>query len=63
LKAFGRQPKVVVTDQDPAMKQAIADIFNEARHRLCMWHIMKKVAVKVSCAFMHMRDFIYHMRD
>ncbi|XP_076922681.1 protein FAR1-RELATED SEQUENCE 5-like [Bidens hawaiensis] len=48
LKAFGRQPKVVVTDQDPAMKQAIESVFTESRHRLCMWHIMKKIADKVS---------------
>ncbi|XP_035838091.1 protein FAR1-RELATED SEQUENCE 6-like [Helianthus annuus] len=31
LKSFGRQPKVVVTDQDPAMKQAI----EEVGHELC----------------------------
>ncbi|XP_076914823.1 protein FAR1-RELATED SEQUENCE 5-like [Bidens hawaiensis] len=30
LKAFGR-PKVVVTDQDPAMKQAIESVFIESR--------------------------------
>lgn len=48
LKSFGKPPKVVVTDQDPAMKQAIESVFFESRHRLCMWHIMKKVADKVS---------------
>ena len=47
LKSFGRQPNVVVTDQDPAMKQAIEEVFSTSRHRLCMWHIMKKVADKV----------------
>ncbi|XP_035830611.1 protein FAR1-RELATED SEQUENCE 2-like [Helianthus annuus] len=31
LKSFGRQPNVVVTDQDPAMKQAI----EEVGHELC----------------------------
>ncbi|XP_035834055.1 protein FAR1-RELATED SEQUENCE 8-like [Helianthus annuus] len=31
LKSFGQQPKVVVTDQDPAMKQAI----EEVGHELC----------------------------
>lgn len=48
LKAFGRQPKVVVTDQDPAIKQAVENVFTDSRHRLCMWHIMKKVSDKVS---------------
>ncbi|KAJ0621044.1 putative MULE transposase domain, FHY3/FAR1 family [Helianthus annuus] len=47
VKSFERQPKVVVTDQDPAMKQAIESVFTTSRHRLCMWHIMKKVADKV----------------
>ncbi|KAK9689918.1 hypothetical protein RND81_09G090800 [Saponaria officinalis] len=32
----GHQPKVIITDQDPAMKTAIAEIFTEASHRLCM---------------------------
>ncbi|XP_022023583.1 protein FAR1-RELATED SEQUENCE 5-like [Helianthus annuus] len=47
LNAFGHQPKVVVTDQDAAMKAAIETVFTDSRHRLCMWHIMKKVADKV----------------
>ncbi|XP_035832856.1 protein FAR1-RELATED SEQUENCE 5-like [Helianthus annuus] len=46
LNAFGHQPKVVVTDQDVAMKAAIETVFTDSRHRLCMWHIMKKVADK-----------------
>ncbi|GKC00402.1 FAR1-related sequence 5-like protein, partial [Tanacetum coccineum] len=40
-------PKVVVTDQDPVMKNAIEEIFPDSRHRLCMWHIMKKLSGKV----------------
>ncbi|KAJ0906809.1 putative Zinc finger, SWIM-type, MULE transposase domain, FHY3/FAR1 family [Helianthus annuus] len=47
LKAFGVAPKVVVTDQDAAMKIAIRDVFPDTRHRLCMWHIMIKVSEKV----------------
>nr|XP_043638135.1 protein FAR1-RELATED SEQUENCE 5-like [Erigeron canadensis] len=46
--AFPREPKVVLTDQDPSMKVAVSDVFKTARHRLCMWHIMEKVSVKVS---------------
>ncbi|XP_035836018.1 protein FAR1-RELATED SEQUENCE 5-like [Helianthus annuus] len=47
LKAFGVAPKVVVTDQDAAMKIAIRDVFPDTRHRLCMWHIMIKVSERV----------------
>jgi len=47
LKAFGKQPDVVVTDQDPAMKKAIEEVFTDSRHRLCMWHVMHKLSTKV----------------
>ncbi|XP_076925604.1 protein FAR1-RELATED SEQUENCE 5-like [Bidens hawaiensis] len=48
LDSFGIAPKVVVTDQDPAMKQAISLVLPNSRHRLCIWHIMKKLADKLS---------------
>ncbi|XP_022003398.1 protein FAR1-RELATED SEQUENCE 1-like [Helianthus annuus] len=62
-RSFGRQPKVVVTDQDPAMKQAIDDVFTTSRHRLCMWHIMKKVADKVGHELCNNDDFKRKMCD
>ena len=49
-RAFVRAPKVIVTDQDGAMKVAIETVFPLARHRLCMWHIMQKLTSKV-CYF------------
>ncbi|XP_076951983.1 uncharacterized protein LOC143625564 [Bidens hawaiensis] len=55
--SFGVAPKVVVTNQDPAMKQAIASVFSNTRHRLCMWHIMKKLADKVGVALCNNEDF------
>nr|GEX41669.1 protein FAR1-related sequence 5-like [Tanacetum cinerariifolium] len=47
LKAFNKQPRLVITDQDPAMKNAIASVFNESTHRLCMWHITNKLPLKI----------------
>ena len=47
LKCYKKQQKVVITDQCSAMKQAVPFVFTEAKHRLCMWHIMKKVPSKV----------------
>ncbi|KAK9073289.1 hypothetical protein SSX86_007613 [Deinandra increscens subsp. villosa] len=47
LKAFFKQPQVVVTDQDPAMTKAIDLVFKKSRHRFCMWHIMNKLSVGV----------------
>ena len=49
-RAMGREPIYIVTDQCPAMKQAIPSVFKKARHRLCAWHIMKKFPTKV-CVF------------
>ncbi|KAJ0779552.1 putative MULE transposase domain, FHY3/FAR1 family [Helianthus annuus] len=48
LKAHGTQPTLVLSDQDPSMLQAVPMVFTESRHRLCMWHIMKKLPSKVS---------------
>ncbi|XP_022029200.1 protein FAR1-RELATED SEQUENCE 2-like [Helianthus annuus] len=47
LKVVGSQPKVVVTNQDPAMKKAISTVFVGTRHRLCIWHVMHKLSLKV----------------
>ncbi|XP_019159474.1 PREDICTED: protein FAR1-RELATED SEQUENCE 5-like [Ipomoea nil] len=45
--AMGSIPPLTVTDQDPAMKVAIATEFPRTQHRYCMWHIMTKVGDKV----------------
>nr|GEU58044.1 hypothetical protein [Tanacetum cinerariifolium] len=47
MTAHEKQPTMVVTDQDGAMKRAIEAVFTESKHRLCMWHIMQKVPAKV----------------
>ncbi|KAK9048669.1 hypothetical protein SSX86_032365 [Deinandra increscens subsp. villosa] len=48
LKAHGKKPTLVLTDQDPSMRQAVLNVLKGSRHRLCMWHIMKKLPAKVS---------------
>ncbi|KAK9071910.1 hypothetical protein SSX86_008341 [Deinandra increscens subsp. villosa] len=44
-------------DQDPAMKIAIENVFDYCRHRLCMWHIMKKVVDNVGPALCNNNEF------
>lgn len=52
LEAMGGcHPISIITDQDLAMKTAIAKVFPNTRHRLCIWHIKKKFAEKLSCVF------------
>ncbi|KAG2727543.1 hypothetical protein I3760_01G161700 [Carya illinoinensis] len=43
----GRAPKAIITDQDRAMKNAIATVFPETRHRYYLWHIMRKLPEKL----------------
>ncbi|KAG2693966.1 hypothetical protein I3760_08G119400 [Carya illinoinensis] len=43
----GRAPKAIITDQDRAMKNAIAIVFPNTRQRYCLWHIMRKLLEKL----------------
>ncbi|XP_038680632.1 protein FAR1-RELATED SEQUENCE 5-like [Tripterygium wilfordii] len=42
----GVAPQGIITDQDRAMKNAIQLVFPTTNHRLCLWHIMKKLPEK-----------------
>ncbi|KAG2706965.1 hypothetical protein I3760_05G126800 [Carya illinoinensis] len=44
----GIAPRTIITDQDRTMKNAIAIVFSQSRHRFCLWHILKKVTEKFS---------------
>ncbi|XP_048322381.2 protein FAR1-RELATED SEQUENCE 5-like isoform X1 [Ziziphus jujuba] len=35
-------PKMIITDQDPAMTKAIAQSLSNTFHRYCSWHILEK---------------------
>ncbi|KAL0010130.1 hypothetical protein SO802_005238 [Lithocarpus litseifolius] len=39
-------PSAIITDQDKAMKKVIQIVFPKARHRWCLWHILKKIPEK-----------------
>ncbi|KAL2897692.1 Protein FAR1-RELATED SEQUENCE 5, partial [Bienertia sinuspersici] len=53
-------PTCIITDQDLAIKIAIERVFDSSRtrHRLCMWHIMKKVLEKVGPTLAQNEDFM-----
>nr|XP_043611658.1 protein FAR-RED ELONGATED HYPOCOTYL 3-like [Erigeron canadensis] len=57
LGVFVEQPRMVVTDQDVSMKKAVATVFPNSRHRLCMWHITQKLPSKVSKRIFENTDF------
>ncbi|CAA2953786.1 Hypothetical predicted protein [Olea europaea subsp. europaea] len=41
-------PSGIITDQDPAMQNAIEIVFSNTKHRWCLWHILKKLPEKFS---------------
>ncbi|KAJ4817786.1 Protein FAR1-RELATED SEQUENCE 5 [Rhynchospora pubera] len=38
----GKHPTSIITDQDPAMRKAIEEVFPSTLHRCCQWHVMRK---------------------
>ncbi|XP_057802983.1 protein FAR1-RELATED SEQUENCE 5-like [Salvia miltiorrhiza] len=46
-ECMGSEPNVLTTDQDPAMRKAVQNVLPNTSHRLCMWHILMKVAEKL----------------
>ncbi|KAK1378786.1 hypothetical protein POM88_025530 [Heracleum sosnowskyi] len=68
VKAMGRNPVVIVTDQCAAMKVAIRDTFVAvnglvaSKHRLCMWHIMDKFPMKLGNRLCKETDFMEKMK-
>ena len=43
----GDAPKSIITNQDPAMANAIPQIFSNIFHRWCIWHITQKLPNKL----------------
>ncbi|KAK9671525.1 hypothetical protein RND81_12G036300 [Saponaria officinalis] len=54
----GKEPQLIITDQDPAITNAVPTVFKTARHRFCMWHIMNKVADKIDIITRKETDFL-----
>ncbi|GKB02293.1 FAR1-related sequence 5-like protein, partial [Tanacetum coccineum] len=57
MSAFLKEPTMIVTDQDGAMKRAIEAVFKKSKHRLCMWHIMQKIPLKICKEIYNETDF------
>ncbi|KAK9288971.1 hypothetical protein L1049_017442 [Liquidambar formosana] len=51
-----KKPISVITDGDKAMRKAIKQIFPEARHRLCAWHLQRNASANVHNKNFH-KDF------
>ncbi|XP_074277475.1 protein FAR1-RELATED SEQUENCE 5-like [Silene latifolia] len=75
MKAMGgKEPNYIISDQDAGIINAVPDVFGisyfcetavfkKARHRFCMWHIMKKVTDKVGCTICKETDFLSRLNN
>lgn len=55
LKAHGFSPKVVVTDGSPLYPALPAELWPDARHQLCVFHVLKDINAKVLEAVRRLR--------
>ena len=55
LKAHGFAPQVVVTDGSPLYPALLAELWPEARHQLCVFHVLKEINAKVLDAVRRLR--------
>ncbi|KAI3443657.1 hypothetical protein Pfo_000322 [Paulownia fortunei] len=44
----GRSPKVIITDNDKSIIEATVDIFPDASHCFCPWHVFREVGPNLS---------------
>ncbi|KAK9268185.1 hypothetical protein L1049_010627 [Liquidambar formosana] len=59
LRAMGgRAPRVILTDEDRALKEAIAEVFPDSRHCFCLWHILSKIPEKLSYVLRQHENFM-----
>ncbi|XP_026432757.1 protein FAR-RED IMPAIRED RESPONSE 1-like [Papaver somniferum] len=57
----GKAPKEIITDQAREMQNAIEIAFPQARHRWCLWHVMKKLPEKFG-AYDRYLDITFDMK-
>jgi transposase-like protein len=55
LKVHGFAPRVVVTDGSPLYPALLGELWPEARHQLCVFHVLKDVNAKVLEAVRRLR--------
>ncbi|XP_057525535.1 protein FAR1-RELATED SEQUENCE 7-like [Amaranthus tricolor] len=54
----GKQPDSIITDQDPAIKIALPNVFDKSIHKFCCWHIIRKLTDKVSIELRNDDEFL-----
>lgn len=59
LRAMGGlAPKVILTDRDWALREAVAEVFPESCHCFCLWHVLSKVPERLDRVTMRHGEFM-----
>ncbi|KAG6660517.1 protein FAR-RED IMPAIRED RESPONSE 1-like isoform X1 [Carya illinoinensis] len=59
LRAMGGQaPKVLITDQDNALKAAIEEVFLNTRHCFSLWHVLEKIPESLAHVIKQHENFL-----
>ncbi|XP_031254114.1 protein FAR-RED ELONGATED HYPOCOTYL 3 [Pistacia vera] len=59
IKAMGGQgPKVIITDQDKTLKSIVSEVFPEASHCFCLWHVLGKVSENLGHIIKQQENFM-----
>ncbi|XP_042027825.1 protein FAR-RED IMPAIRED RESPONSE 1 isoform X1 [Salvia splendens] len=54
----GRAPKIILTDQDIVLKEAVAEVFPASRHCFALWHVFSKIPEKLGYAMRQHEEFV-----
>ncbi|XP_072971017.1 protein FAR1-RELATED SEQUENCE 5-like [Typha angustifolia] len=56
---YGKQPKVILTDQNSAMLNAVASMWSGTVHRVCVWHMYHSAVKHLGQVFQGSRTFAH----
>ncbi|XP_061358573.1 protein FAR-RED IMPAIRED RESPONSE 1-like [Gastrolobium bilobum] len=54
----GLAPKVMLTDQDNALKEAVAQVLPDSCHCYCLWHVLSKIPEKLGHVSLQHANFM-----
>ncbi|KAL9676628.1 hypothetical protein QQ045_004844 [Rhodiola kirilowii] len=63
LKCMGPVPNIVLTDQEPSLRVVVPKVIPDTHHRFCIWHIMRKLSVKVGYRTPRLQKFRSKMKS
>lgn len=63
LRAVGGQsPRVVITDDDISLKEAVEEVFPKGQHCFCLWNVMGKISQNLGNKITKPGDFVKKLK-